>query len=152
MNATPSPGLTESAPSVQTHLGILQSVIQRMAANSASCKAWCITLVSAILVIVGDKDNPDLAWLALIPAFLFLALDSYYLGLEKGFRQSYSEFVDKLHGAGVVPADLYSVLPAGSQSAHQLAALRSFSVWGFYSTLVVLIVLARNLIIEHPEG
>jgi len=29
------------SPSIQTHLGILQGVIQRMASNSSSCKAWC---------------------------------------------------------------------------------------------------------------
>ncbi len=32
---------------VQSYLGILQGVINRMASNSAGCKTWCITLVSA---------------------------------------------------------------------------------------------------------
>jgi len=49
----------EESPTVQAHLGIAQAVIQRMAANSASCKAWCITLVAAILVIVADKGKPS---------------------------------------------------------------------------------------------
>ena len=71
----------EDSPGVQAHLGISQSVIQRMASNSASCKAWCITLVSAILVIVADKGNPQYALIAIIPTALFLILDSYYLAL-----------------------------------------------------------------------
>jgi len=35
----------ENSDAVQAHLGISQSVIQRMATNSASCKGWCIAIV-----------------------------------------------------------------------------------------------------------
>tara|TARA_Y100000294_G_C8529053_1_gene326165 strand:- start:131 stop:433 length:303 start_codon:yes stop_codon:yes gene_type:complete len=90
------PQLSEASPSVQTHLGILQGVIERMASNSTSSKAWCITIVSAVLVIVAGKRNPDFALIALIPTFLFLALDAYYLAMEKGFRNSYNSFVKKI--------------------------------------------------------
>jgi len=57
--------LPEESPSVQAHLGILQGVIERMASNSTSSKSWCITIVSAILVVVADKNKPDYAFLAL---------------------------------------------------------------------------------------
>ena len=80
--------LTESSPSVQIHLNILQGVIERMASNSNSSKAWCITIVSAILVVVADKGKPDYAYIAFIPTLLFFALDTYYLALEKGFRNT----------------------------------------------------------------
>lgn len=43
---------------VQSYLGILQRVINRMAANSSACKTWCIALVSAIVVITADKGKP----------------------------------------------------------------------------------------------
>ena len=76
----------ENSEAVQSHLSILQSVIQRMASNSSSSKAWCITLVSAVLVIVADKGKPDYAYISFIPILLFLFLDAYYLALEKGFR------------------------------------------------------------------
>lgn len=68
---------------VQSHLTIYQNLIQRMASNSVSSKAWCITLVSAILVIVADKSNSQYAMIAYIPTLLFLVLDAYYLGLKK---------------------------------------------------------------------
>jgi len=144
---TESP-LSETSPSVQTHLGILQSVIQRMASNSASCKAWCITVVSAILVIVADKGKPSFAFIALVPTFLFLALDAYYLALEKGFRASYADFVKKLHSGVAKAEDLYAVAPKGRHSKHQIEALKSFSVWGFYATLFVLIELARSVVLK----
>ncbi|MHA1772700.1 MAG: hypothetical protein ACTSXO_01055 [Candidatus Heimdallarchaeota archaeon] len=140
--------LDESSPSVQAHLGILQGVIQRMATNSSQCKAWCITIVSAILVIVADKSKPDYAWIALLPTILFLALDSYYLASEKGFRESYNLFVVKIHGKGLFPSDLYSVKPAGDMKKHQIDSMKSFSVWGFYGGLVLLLIIARYVVLK----
>lgn len=139
--------LSEESASVQAHLQILQSVIQRMASNSTSCKAWCITIVSAILVLIADKDKPNLAWLAFLPTFLFLALDAYYLALERAFRSSYNSFVKKLHNNELHVEDLYSVIPRGDMSSHQIEALKSFSVWGFYGALAVLVVLAKQVVL-----
>jgi hypothetical protein len=142
----------EHAQAVQAHLTILQSVIQRMAANSASAKASCITLVSAILVIVADKGKPQYAWLALFPAVLFLVLDSYYLRLERDFRVSYNQFVKKLHEKTLVQEDMFVVAPAPAAWWKRLLALldamRSFSVWPFYATLGVLVFLAWKLVIK----
>lgn len=140
--------IPETSPSVQTHLGILQGMIERMASNSTSNKAWCITIVSAILVVVADKDKPDYALLALLPTILFVALDAYYLGMEKGFRNAYNQFVNKLHKGTIATDDLFSVQPVGSPSRFQWEALKSFSVWGFYVVLIVLILLARVFVLK----
>lgn len=140
--------ITESSPSVQIHLSILQGVIERMASNSTSSKTWCITVVSAILVVVADKGKPDYALLAFIPTVLFLALDSYYLALEKGFRKSYNKFVEKVHSSELTPKDLYSVSPSGNSKALLVEALKSFSVWGFYIVLAVLIWLSRSVVLN----
>lgn len=91
---------SESA-SVLSHLTIIQGVIQRMAANSSACKAWCVTLVAAVLVIVADKGKPDYAWIALLPTFIFCMLDGYYLAMEKAFRDTYNDFVKKVHAGQV---------------------------------------------------
>jgi uncharacterized membrane protein len=104
----------EESPAVQAHLTITQSVIQRMASNSSSCKAWCITLVSAILVIVADKSKAHYSLLAMIPTVLFLALDAYYLSLELRIRAAYNAFIEKLHKGRLQVSDLYVVKPAGS--------------------------------------
>ena len=127
------------AASIQTHLGIIQNVIQRMSANSTNCKAWCVTLVAAVLVIIADKGKPEYAWIALLPTIVFLALDAYYLALEKGFRNSYNQFVSKLRAGNLTEKDLYSVMPIGNMSKLQIEAAKSFSVWGFYISLGVLI-------------
>lgn len=137
----------EDSAAVQAHLGITQSVIQRMAVNSASCKAWCITLVAAILVIVADKGKPSYALIAAIPTVLFLVLDAYYLAMEKCFRASYNEFIDKVHNGRVVAADLYAVTPKGLLAKAVARSLGSFSIWPFYATLGVMIWLSMWIMI-----
>ncbi|TVO94045.1 hypothetical protein [Shewanella algae] len=139
--------INPEAASIQTHLGILQNVIQRMASNSSACKAWCVTLVSAVLVIVADKGKPDYAYIALLPTIVFTTLDAYYLALEKAFRNAYNDFISKLHKKSLMEEDLYSVIPKGDMSNLQLQSLKSFSVWGFYLSLAVLIFITKAIAI-----
>ncbi|ATC93524.1 hypothetical protein [Pseudoalteromonas tunicata] len=139
--------ISGESPSIQTHLGILQNVIQRMASNSSASKAWCVTLVSAVLVIVADKGKPDYAYIAMLPTFVFAALDAYYLALEKAFRNSYNDFISKLHSKSLTETDLYSVAPKGNMSKLQWDSIKSFSVWGFYSSLAVLIAVTKVIAI-----
>lgn len=138
--------LGEESPGVQAHLGILQAVIQRMASNSSSAKAWCITLVAAMLVVVADKGHPQYALIALIPTVLFLVLDAYYLALERGFRESYRLFIGKLHRGELRAADLYEVNPGGSLARGLVAALLSFSIWPFYMTLLAMILVTMRVV------
>jgi len=136
----------ENSQAVQAHLEITQSVIQRMASNSASCKAWCITLVSAILVIVADKGKPEYTLIAVIPTILFLILDSYYLALEKIFIKSYNVFIEKLHERKLVASDLYAVSPKGNLLKAFFASTLSFSIWPFYLTLFAMILIAKKIV------
>ena len=52
---------------VVPHLEIVQSVIARMAQNSAMTKTWCATLVAAILVLVARTGSPYYALIGLLP-------------------------------------------------------------------------------------
>ena len=124
--------LNEESSAVQAHLSIMQGVIQRMAENSRSSKLWCVTIVSAVLVLVARTGNPHHTLIAVFPIVLFLVLDTYYLALERAFRSSYDSFVDKLHGERLTLDDLYKVRPGGSIPHHFFASLRSFSIWVFY--------------------
>ena len=137
----------EDSPSVHTHLRLAQSVIQRMASNSASCKTWCITLVAAVLIIVADKGKPAYAFTAVVPAFLFLALDTYYLSLERRFREAYNEFIDKLHRKKLVASDFYAITPKGPRWKSLICSLCSFSIWPFYGMLGLMIWLSMRIVI-----
>ena len=103
--------------------------------------------MSAVLVIVADKGKPDYAWIAMLPTFVFAALDTYYLALEKAFRSLYNDFISKLHRKSLTENDLYSVIPKGNMSHLQWESVTSFSVWGFYISLALLIVITKSVAI-----
>lgn len=138
--------LTLESPSVQSYLSILQSVINRMAANSAGCKTWCIALVSVTVVIIADKDKPDYVWISIVPIVLFLFLDSYYLGLERIFRVLYNDFIRKLHSSSATINDVFIVTggpSVGKTLMSTVKACTSISIWPFYSLLALMLAIVR---------
>jgi hypothetical protein len=137
----------ENSPAVQAHLNISQAVIQRMASNSASCKTYCITIVSAILVLVADKGKPEYLLVATMPTALFFTLDVYYLALERMFRNSYNLFIGKLHAGNITAVDLFAVLPSGRLWKSMPKAMISFSIWPFYLVLVITELVAKYIIV-----
>jgi hypothetical protein len=137
--------IAADSSAVLAHLGILQDIVTRMANNSASCKTWCITLVSAILVLIADGGEAKYVWLALLPVILFGLLDAYYLCQERAFRAGYNAFVAKLHNGQATTADLFRLAPPAGTSVVEglLKALTSFAVYPFYLTLLAMIAVAR---------
>jgi hypothetical protein len=138
--------LTPDSSAVQKYLELLQAVINRMASNCTGCKTWCITLVSATIVIIADKGKPSYVWIALVPLALFFFLDSYYLGLERRFRALYNDFVDQLHSGTANASDLYNLSPRGGYRyvmAYTVGSLRSLSIWPFYGLLTIMLVIVR---------
>ena len=134
-------GVDSSA--VQAHLTMMQGVITRMAENSRSCKVWCVTLVAAVLVLVARTGEPQHALIALIPALLFLFLDSYYLALERAFIKSQNTFVDKLHKGELAPASIYKIAPTGMGLRLVLRCLSgSVSILPFYVPVTATVLAA----------
>lgn len=129
---------TESV-SVHTHLALIQNVMQRMASNSAACKTWCITLVSAILVMIVDKGKEEFIYLGLFPIIIFALLDMYYLGLERAFKDTYDQFIYKLHSNILVIDDLYMIKPTDRNTCSLMKCGASPSIWIFYLSLFVLV-------------
>ena len=140
--------MNENAPAVQTHLTIMQGVINRMAENSRSCKVWCVTLAAATLVLVARTGEPQHALIALVPTLSFLLLDSYYLALERAFIRSQKAFVAKLHCGKLRSADVYLVIPTGmGWRLVGRCLLGSVSILPFYLLVIVTIFLTWLLII-----
>jgi len=71
------------------HLGMIQSVINRMAGTSFILKGWSVTLVAAMSALAADNSRQAFAYLALLPAVVFWGLDGYYLRQERLFRKLY---------------------------------------------------------------
>ena len=140
--------LNENSPAVQTHLTMMQGVINRMGENSRSCKVWCVTLVAAVLVLVARTGEPQHALIALAPTVLFWVLDAYYLSMERRFRSSHKVFVSKVHKGQLSTSDLFTVAPCGSTAREFLwAVFKSFSVLPFYLMVIATVLLAWWLVL-----
>ena len=140
--------LNYNSPAVLGHLQIVQGVIQRMAENSRSCKVWCVTLVSAILVLVAPTEDSQHALIAFLPTLLIWALDSYYLALERGFRDSYNALVGKVREGQMRISDLFEVAPRSSAARGFLSAMFiSFSTLPFYLVVTITILLAWRVVL-----
>lgn len=79
------------------YLQMMQSNIERMAANSANCKTWMVAFVTAFMAL-GSSVVINKCWLALgiIPVLLFWYLDTFYLHLERGMRNRERDFLNKV--------------------------------------------------------
>ena len=71
------------------HLEMIQAVITRMAGNSFLIKGWSVTLVAALFALAAAKTNKSFVYLSYFPAFMFWALDAYFLRQERLFRKLY---------------------------------------------------------------
>ena len=71
----------------RAHLGMIQSVINRMAGNSFLIKGWTVTLVAALFALAQKESNPVFMYLAYFPTIVFWLLDGYYLWQERMFRK-----------------------------------------------------------------
>lgn len=134
--------IMDSIPqSAQSHLNMVQGIIQRMSANSTSCKAWAITLVSALLVIISNQDGPDYGLIAFLPVLLFFGLDTYYLSLEKRFRKSHDTFIKKLHEGSLQVSDLFAITPEENAVKMFFKSAKSLSICTFYPILFILVLI-----------
>jgi len=141
-----------NSPSVQSYLSILQGIINRMAANSAACKTWCVALVSAIVVIIADKGRPEFIWISILPIALLFFLDAYYLGLERRFRELYNSFIKKIHTNQATVDDVFIIPPGRGKDTmgkilKTLCACFSFSIWPFYGLLAFMLIVVRLVVL-----
>ncbi len=146
-----------NSTAVQTHLQIYQSILARMANNSSTVKTWCVTVVSAILVLLIERQAESALPLAMIPLALFFVLDIYYLSLEKRFRYSYNCFVEDLHRCDSEKSlKLFEVSPDRRKLRYIKESSLSFSIWPFYLLIAVGICVSvafvDSLTVVGPEG
>jgi hypothetical protein len=143
--------LVSDSPAVQTHIVMVQNVIGRLAGSSASCKTWCVSLVSALFVFVGGANRSDLVSIAFLPVAAFGVLDGYYLGLERGFRTEFDRFIRKLYLGTAVIDDVFNLGKGPSIFQVLWSTLRgilSFSVWPVYAGIALALwLLAERLLI-----
>lgn len=139
--------LDETNSAIQKHIDLVQSIIDRMASNSSNCKNWCITVISAILVIAYDKSDLSILDLSFVPLLLFFFLDSYYLSMERELRLDLKRTIMALHSDSLEREQLYiiDIEPGLFYRIIQTfkVGLTSASTLPFYSLFLILLVFAR---------
>jgi hypothetical protein len=135
-----------SSDFVKTHLTMLQAIIARMATNSSACKNWCITVVSAMLIFIIDKNKTPFIFYTLLPIALFLILDLYYLSLEVCFRNSHNIFIQKIHTERLLKTDVFKLQPSGSLTLAFWGSVLSPSIAFFYGFLLTMVFAVKIII------
>jgi hypothetical protein len=132
-------------PATLAHINLLQGIINRLAGNSASCKTWCLTLVTAILGLAGTMKNAALVEVALIPVVVFGFIDTMYLAHEKAYRELYTSVVNKINYGRYTVGDVFDATPSLGFWRLCWLAIRSFcswAVWPVYLGVIILYVFA----------
>lgn len=137
-------------PAIQSHISMLQGIINRMAGNSANCKNWTVTLVAAMLVLLLDKNMqiPN-TLICLIPIGLFYLLDCYYLGLERLCVLSQKNFLERIYNNEGYVENLYKVEDLKDRCAqicNTVKAMNSVSTAPFYLIVAIVVLVFSDII------
>ena len=128
-----------------THLGYIQSTITRMGQNAFQAKAWCITIITALLVFYLEKASNAskyaTIYIALGVVALFCALDTYYLYLVRGYRKLY-RVAAKLEVESEPLPDFEMQIPQNARGIVQYGkAFLSVSTGLFYGVIMLLLII-----------
>lgn len=73
----------------QSHLQMIQAVVNRLSQNSFLLKGWSVILISALFALAAGNAKVFFIYLAYFPAIAFWILDGYFLRQERLFRKLY---------------------------------------------------------------
>ena len=135
----PTP-VTIDSPGAIAHINQMQSIITRLATQSASCKTWCLSLISAFIAFAGATKLPLALWFTLLPIVVFGFLDTMYLAQEKAYRDKHKEFAGKLRCATYTRCDAFKLGAPVTFNVHVVAALKSWAIWPDYGSLLAAFV------------
>jgi len=124
----------------EKHLDFVESTISRMGQNSFTAKAWCITVVTALMALYINQENTSckVGALSVVVTLFFGAIDTYYLYLERGYRKLYDTIINPTDNP---VRDFDMRIPKEERGfCPYLKALISISTGGFYILLIVGII------------
>ena len=73
----------------QSHLSMIQGIVNRLSSNSFLLKGWSVVLVSAMFAFAAKDSKMIFIYLAYFPAVAFWGLDGYFLHQERLYRALY---------------------------------------------------------------
>ena len=121
------------------HLGMIQGIINRMAANSFQIKGWTVTLLAALGAAGVASQYSIISILGYLPLIIFWGLDGYYLNQEKIFRDVYNH-------ARTKPTVDFEIDPSPYQKGMRgwWRATKSPTISVFYTSLLILYTFIAN--------
>lgn len=72
-----------------SYLQMIQNVITRMSESSFKIKGWGIGVMLAIFSFAGNQGDKRCILFTIVPLFVLWCLDTYYLQLERKYREFY---------------------------------------------------------------
>lgn len=137
----------EEIERLETHLGYIQSIISRMAQNSFQAKAWGITVVSGLLAFCLSSEIDKMRDLSIIIAcvvtLLFCLVDSYYLYLERGYRELYNIVAGIKESSSKIKQYDLSIPSEYRCIRNRLKAVLSWSTGGLYIIIIALLIVLK---------
>jgi len=118
------------------HLQFIQGVITRMNSNSTSMKSWMVAILSALLALYASSNNNLYLWVANAPVFLFWLFDTYYLKMERQYRELYNKVI-----TGNSSVTTYSMDASKECVCFGKTLFRPIEV-GFYFPIIIGLILA----------
>jgi len=119
------------------HLEFVQSVINRMAANSFLLKGWTVTLVAALFALAAKDSDKKYIVVAHFPVVVFWILDAYFLSRERLFRNLYEGVRKKKEGEVDFSMDTE---PFVDGRTRWTASFFSATLLIFYGTMILLMI------------
>ena len=143
MAASSPPTLAACNAATLAHLNMVQGVINRVAGNSAQCKTWCLTLVTALIAFAGAIHNIGPITLAILPIVMFFLLDAAYLATEIAYRNLFNTLAKAIRDS-TYNLDQAFDLRAPVTSGDFGQALCSWSIGICYYPLIVAYVVVMR--------
>lgn len=130
----------------QSHLVMIQAVINRLSNNSFLLKGWSVVLVSGLFALGGKEGKPLFVYIAYFPCIVFWGLDGYFLWQERLFRGLYDEVRAKGSGEVTFSMDTSGVRKAGSAGSWSDAVL-SRTLLAFHGVVLVTIIVVMAVLL-----
>lgn len=123
------------------HLEMLQSVIGRMAGNSAGLKNYCMTIAAAIIGLAAAIQKPEILYYTSPLIIIFGVLDGHYLRLERAFRDQYNS----VRRGGIIDKPDFVISPSWTAGHGLMSGFWSWSVWLFYLPIVAVFLIIAGV-------
>jgi len=125
------------------HLEFIQTIINRMAANSFLIKGWAITLVAALFALSSKDANKNYIIISFLPVIIFWILDAYFLSRERAFRCLY----DKVRNLDENKIDFsLDISQFKERKNNWFWSMFSHTILFFYTSLIVVMLIIVYII------